>query len=65
DCSKVTASGVSYLLECKSVEDLLLRHNGSGIQKNFVLIAALKLPLLRTLSLDLCDACESGFDTPH
>lgn len=65
DCSYITVHGVSNLLECKAIEDLLLRHNGSGIQRNFILEAALKFPLLRTLSLDLCDACESGFDTPH
>jgi hypothetical protein len=65
DCSNITVHGVSSLLECKAIEDLLLRHNGSGIQRNFILEAALKFPSLRTLSLDLCDACESGFDTPH
>lgn len=65
DCSNITVHGVSNLLECKAIQDLLLRHNGSGIQRSFILEAALKFPSLRTLSLDLCDACESGFDTPH
>lgn len=63
-CGKVTCNGVSSLFECKALEDLLLRHNGRGIQRNLIEDAASKLPLLRTVSLDLCDASEGGFDTP-
>ena len=46
NCSKVTANGVSHILECRAMENLLLRHNSSGIQRNFALEAVLKLPLL-------------------
>uniref|UniRef100_A0A2P2LXA1 Uncharacterized protein n=1 Tax=Rhizophora mucronata TaxID=61149 RepID=A0A2P2LXA1_RHIMU len=37
---------------------------GHGIHGSFVVDAALKLPMLRRLSLDLCDACEGDFDIP-
>ncbi|KAG0494159.1 hypothetical protein HPP92_005153 [Vanilla planifolia] len=37
---------------------------GKGLARNFILDAASKLPLLRKLSLDLCDAIEGGFDSP-
>ncbi|URE49021.1 BTB POZ domain-containing protein [Musa troglodytarum] len=37
---------------------------GKGIERNFIYQAASKLPLLRKLALDLCDACEGGFDSP-
>ncbi|KAL2933655.1 BTB/POZ domain-containing protein FBL11 [Bienertia sinuspersici] len=40
DCGAVTAKGTSLLFNCKALEDLLLRHNGPGIQKNFILHAA-------------------------
>ncbi|KAF7818760.1 BTB/POZ domain-containing protein FBL11 [Senna tora] len=49
DCGEITANGVSSLLDCKALEDLLLRHN---------------MPLLRKLSLDICDASEGDFDIP-
>ncbi|XP_020245630.1 BTB/POZ domain-containing protein FBL11 isoform X2 [Asparagus officinalis] len=64
-CGKVTAHGVSSLFNCKAVEDLLLRHNGRGIGRNVIYDAASKLPLLRKLALDLCDACDGGFDGPN
>ncbi|KAI4348997.1 hypothetical protein L6164_009656 [Bauhinia variegata] len=64
DCGEVTANGVTSLLDCKAVEDLLLRHNGPGLQKNFIFDVASKLPLLRKLSLDMCDASEDDFDIP-
>lgn len=64
NCGKVTLEGVYFLFNCKAVEDLLLRHNGRGIRRNFISDAASKLPLLRKLALDLCDACEGGFDGP-
>ncbi|XP_073222114.1 BTB/POZ domain-containing protein FBL11 isoform X2 [Cicer arietinum] len=65
DCGKVTANGVSALLDCRALEDLLLRHNGPGLQRNFIFHAASKMPLLRKLSLDICDASEGDFDIPN
>ncbi|KAG2309184.1 hypothetical protein Bca52824_028932 [Brassica carinata] len=38
---------------------------GSGIQKSFLLDAALKFPMLRLVSLDMCDAKEGNFDVPE
>ncbi|XP_062166562.1 BTB/POZ domain-containing protein FBL11 isoform X4 [Alnus glutinosa] len=64
DCGEVTTNGVSSLLDCTALEDLLLRHNGPGIQKNFIFFASSKLPMLRKVSLDLCDASEGEFDIP-
>ncbi|KAL5570633.1 hypothetical protein UlMin_027208 [Ulmus minor] len=64
ECGEVTANGVSSLLNCMALEDLLLRHNGPGIQSSFVLDVASKLPMLRQVSLDLCDASEGYFDVP-
>ncbi|XP_074379110.1 BTB/POZ domain-containing protein FBL11 isoform X1 [Apium graveolens] len=65
DCGKVTANGVADLFNCYALEDLLLRHNGQGIQKNFILHAASKLPMLRKVSLDLCDAKDGDCDIPE
>ncbi|XP_045795974.1 BTB/POZ domain-containing protein FBL11 isoform X1 [Trifolium pratense] len=65
ECGEITANGVSALLDCRALEDLLLRHNGPGIQRNFISHAASKMPLLRKLSLDVCDASEGGFDIPN
>ncbi|XVE61524.1 hypothetical protein DITRI_Ditri06bG0047200 [Diplodiscus trichospermus] len=64
DCGEVTVNGVFSLFNCIALEDLLLRHNGSGIQRNFILDAASKMPMLRQVSLDLCDANEGDFDLP-
>ncbi|CAL9770597.1 unnamed protein product [Musa acuminata subsp. burmannicoides] len=64
ECGKITLDGVSFLFNCIAIEDFLLRHNGKGIERNFIYEAASKLPLLRKLALDLCDACEGGFDSP-
>ncbi|XP_077241234.1 ubiquitin-protein ligase isoform X2 [Tasmannia lanceolata] len=64
DCGRVTSEGVTSLLDCKAIEDLSLRHNGQGIPMNFIADAASKLPLLRTVALDLCDASEGGFESP-
>ncbi|XP_031497191.1 BTB/POZ domain-containing protein FBL11 isoform X2 [Nymphaea colorata] len=64
DCGNMTLDGISSLMDCKAVEDLLLRHNGPGIPRNFIVDAASKLPLLRKLALDLCDARDGGFDSP-
>ncbi|XP_024190256.1 BTB/POZ domain-containing protein FBL11-like [Rosa chinensis] len=60
----MTTKGVSFLLDCKALEDPLLRHNGPGIKRSFISDAASKLPLLRKVSLDLCDASEGEFDIP-
>ncbi|XP_043697022.1 BTB/POZ domain-containing protein FBL11-like [Telopea speciosissima] len=64
ECGEVTVSGVSSLFDCKAIENLLLRHNGCGIRRNFIIDAASKMPMLRILALDLCDANEGGFDSP-
>ncbi|CAO2167852.1 unnamed protein product, partial [Urochloa humidicola] len=64
DCGQVTAEGVSSFLNCKALEDILLRHTGRGIGRSIVDDAIRELPLLRKLALDLCDACEEGYDSP-
>ncbi|CAI0407530.1 unnamed protein product [Linum tenue] len=64
ECGEVTENGVSPLFSCIALEDILLRHNGSGISKDFILDAAAKLPMLRKVSLDLCDAREGDYDIP-
>ncbi|XAR69719.1 hypothetical protein NMG60_11001420 [Bertholletia excelsa] len=58
DCGQVTKNGIAFLFGCKAVEDILLRHNGPGIQRNFIIEAASKMPMLRKVSLDVCDAIE-------
>ncbi|XP_027927088.1 BTB/POZ domain-containing protein FBL11 isoform X1 [Vigna unguiculata] len=65
DCGEVTANGASALLDCKALEDILLRHNGPGLCRNFICYAASEMPLLRKLSLDICDAREGDFDIPN
>ncbi|KAK4281625.1 hypothetical protein QN277_013094 [Acacia crassicarpa] len=65
ECGGITANGVSSLFDCKAIEDLQLRHNGPGLKKNFIFDAALKIPMLRKLSLDICDASEGDFDLPQ
>lgn len=60
----MTENGVSSLFNCIALENLLLRHNGSGIQRNFILEAASKMPMLRQVALDVCDAKEGDFDLP-
>ncbi|XP_027350057.1 BTB/POZ domain-containing protein FBL11 isoform X2 [Abrus precatorius] len=40
DCGEVTANGVFALHDCKALEDLLLRHNGPGLHRNFICHAA-------------------------
>nr|XP_029143367.1 BTB/POZ domain-containing protein FBL11 isoform X4 [Arachis hypogaea] len=64
ECGEVTSNGVSAFFYCKALEDLLLRHNGHGLQRNFIFKAASEMPLLRKLSLDVCDASEGDFDIP-
>nr|XP_027071455.1 BTB/POZ domain-containing protein FBL11-like isoform X3 [Coffea arabica] len=56
DCGEVTAHGVSSLMNCRALEDLLLRHTGTGIPKNFIVLMASEMPMLRKMSLDICDA---------
>ncbi|XP_037491020.1 BTB/POZ domain-containing protein FBL11 isoform X2 [Jatropha curcas] len=65
DCGDVTATGVSSLFNCRALEHILLRHNGQGIHRSFILDAASKMPMLRQISLDLCDASEGDFDIPN
>ncbi|XP_050270514.1 BTB/POZ domain-containing protein FBL11-like [Quercus robur] len=52
ECGEVTANGVSSLLDCTAIEDLLLRHNVPGIRKTFIFDAASKLPIIRKISLE-------------
>ncbi|XP_076899936.1 BTB/POZ domain-containing protein FBL11 isoform X2 [Bidens hawaiensis] len=65
ECGQVTLGGVDSLFDCQALEDVLLRHNGSGIQKGFIGEAVTKLPMLRKLSLDMCDAKDREFDIPE
>ncbi|CAL5419740.1 unnamed protein product [Camellia sinensis] len=65
DCGEVTRNGVASLFDCKAVEDIMLRHNGTGIQKNVILDAASMMPMLRKVSLDVCDASEGDFEIPN
>ncbi|XP_009141578.1 BTB/POZ domain-containing protein FBL11 isoform X2 [Brassica rapa] len=65
ECGRITENGVASLYGCVALEDLLLRHNGSGIEKSFLLDASLKFPMLRLVSLDMCDAKEGNFDVPE
>ncbi|TXG58310.1 hypothetical protein EZV62_016139 [Acer yangbiense] len=64
DCGGITSKGITSLFNCMALEDLLLRHNGPGLQRNFILDAASKMPMLRQVSLDLCDASDGDFDIP-
>ncbi|XP_009627140.1 BTB/POZ domain-containing protein FBL11 isoform X2 [Nicotiana tomentosiformis] len=64
DCGEVTAKGVTLLMNCQALEDLLLRHNGLGIDRNFIICAASRMPLLRKVALDVCDAKDGDFDLP-
>ncbi|GFP88113.1 BTB/POZ domain-containing protein fbl11 [Phtheirospermum japonicum] len=64
ECGEITANGVTSLLDCHALEDLLMRHNGPGIPRNFIIYAASKLPMIRKVSLDICDAKEGHFDIP-
>ncbi|KVH89663.1 hypothetical protein Ccrd_008344 [Cynara cardunculus var. scolymus] len=65
ECGDVTSDGVVSLFDCHAIEDILLRHNGSGIQKDFIGNAVKKLPMLRKISLDICDAKDKDFDIPE
>ncbi|XP_016543186.1 BTB/POZ domain-containing protein FBL11 isoform X2 [Capsicum annuum] len=64
DCGEVTAKGVTSLMNCLALEDLLLRHNGLGIDRNFIIRAASGMPLLRKVAVDVCDAKDGDFDLP-
>ncbi|PHU05241.1 hypothetical protein BC332_26063 [Capsicum chinense] len=64
DCGEVTAKGVTSLMNCLALEDLLLRHNGLGIDRNFIIRAASRMPLLRKVAVDVCDAKDGDFDLP-
>ncbi|XP_047333448.1 BTB/POZ domain-containing protein FBL11 [Impatiens glandulifera] len=65
DCGKITSDGVHSLLDCEALEDLVLRHNGLGIQRSFVFDVSSRMPMLRKLSLDMCDASEGCIDLPN
>ncbi|CAI9097792.1 OLC1v1034284C1 [Oldenlandia corymbosa var. corymbosa] len=64
DCGEVTTDGVSSLMNCRALEDLLLRHTGHGILKNVIAMLTSEMPMLRKISLDICDAKDSDFDIP-
>ncbi|XP_037416148.1 BTB/POZ domain-containing protein FBL11-like isoform X2 [Triticum dicoccoides] len=65
ECGRITVDGVSSILDCKALEDVLIRHTGRGIGRTIITDAIRELPLLRKLALDLCDASEGGYDTPN
>ncbi|KAG8053824.1 hypothetical protein GUJ93_ZPchr0001g31271 [Zizania palustris] len=65
ECGQITLDGVSSILNCKALEDVLLRHTGKGIGRTIITDAIRELPLLRKLALDLCDAAEEGYDSPN
>ncbi|GAY33217.1 hypothetical protein CUMW_006220 [Citrus unshiu] len=73
ECGGITAYGVTSLFNCIALEDLLLHvltsiadvnMQGPGIPRNFILDAASKMPMLRLVSLDLCDASDGDFEIP-
>ncbi|XP_071704729.1 BTB/POZ domain-containing protein FBL11-like [Rutidosis leptorrhynchoides] len=64
ECGEITSDGVAPLFDCRALEDVLLRHNGSGIQKCFIRDAVTKLPMLRKITLDICDSEDRDFDNP-
>lgn len=64
DCGHVTAEGISSLSDCVALQEMLIRHNGSGVGRNFIIQAAIKMPMLRQISLDTCDASDGDFDLP-
>ncbi|KAH6837789.1 hypothetical protein C2S53_007609 [Perilla frutescens var. hirtella] len=64
ECGEMTADGVTSLLDCHALEDLTIRHTGPGIPRDFIMHAASKLPMLRKISIDICDAKEGDFDLP-
>ncbi|GAB4856419.1 hypothetical protein Ancab_014337 [Ancistrocladus abbreviatus] len=64
ECGEITANGVGALFDCLALEDLLLRHTGRGLQLDFITDAASKLPMLRKISVDCCDATEYRFRRP-
>ncbi|VAH86151.1 unnamed protein product [Triticum turgidum subsp. durum] len=65
ECGQITLDGVNSILDCKALEEVLLRHTGRGIGRTIITDAIRELPLLRKLALDLCDASEGGYDTPN
>uniref|UniRef100_A0ACD5XA18 Uncharacterized protein n=1 Tax=Avena sativa TaxID=4498 RepID=A0ACD5XA18_AVESA len=65
ECGQITLDGLSSILNCKGLEDVLLRHTGRGIGRTIITDAMRELPLLRLLALDLCDASDGGYDTPN
>ncbi|XP_031129352.1 BTB/POZ domain-containing protein FBL11 isoform X1 [Ipomoea triloba] len=65
DCGEVTSCGVTSLLECHALEDIILRHNGTGMQRDIISHIASKMPMLRKISLDVCDAMDRDFDIPN
>ncbi|KAL8505061.1 hypothetical protein ACS0TY_016319 [Phlomoides rotata] len=64
ECGEITKNGVRSLLDCHALEDLTIRHTGPGIPRNFIIFAASKLPMLRKISLDICDAKDGDYDLP-
>ncbi|TKW19054.1 hypothetical protein SEVIR_5G472800v4 [Setaria viridis] len=44
---------------------VLLHLEGRGIGRSIIDDAIRELPLLRKLALDLCDACEEGYESPN
>ncbi|ESR43505.1 hypothetical protein CICLE_v10013912mg [Citrus x clementina] len=59
ECGDITAYGVTSLFNCIALEDLLLRHNGPGIPRNFILDAASKYADRYSLSTVKITKCKS------
>ncbi|KAK4377593.1 hypothetical protein RND71_003889 [Anisodus tanguticus] len=64
DCGKVTTKGVTSLMICQALEDILLRQNGLRIDRNFIIRATSRMTLLRKVAVDVCDAKDGDFDLP-
>ncbi|KAK6944003.1 hypothetical protein RJ641_025105 [Dillenia turbinata] len=50
---------------CHFMTKLAPTIQGCGIQSTFIMDAASELPMLRSLSLDLCDASDGRLDMPE
>ncbi|KAL1541370.1 BTB/POZ domain-containing protein FBL11-like [Salvia divinorum] len=64
ECGELSVDGVTSLLDCHALEDLTIRHSGPGIARDFIIHAASRLPMLRKVSIDVCDAKDGDFDLP-
>ncbi|KAL3689576.1 hypothetical protein R1sor_015885 [Riccia sorocarpa] len=66
ECGGLTTNGGACVLKsCKALERLILRHNGKGLEEDFVMKATHELLHLWYLSLDFCDSVSDRFETPE